>query len=336
MITGGAGFLGRHLCARMLGAGVEVVCVDDLSTADDAQPRGLRELAGRPGFHVVEADVSRGIPVGVDIDAVFHLASPASPADYTAMPLHTLRTGSAGTEHALELAAARGARFVLASTSEVYGDPLQHPQPESYRGNVDPTGPRSMYDEAKRYAEALTVAYRRGHGVPTAIARIFNTYGPGMRAGDGRMIPTFVRQALHGAPVTVAGDGMQTRSLCYVDDTVRGLDLLARSDVAGPVNIGGPEELTVRAVAERVVAATGGRSAIHTVGASPDDPRRRRPEITLARSALGWSPEVSLDEGIERTVRWFAGRTDVPAAAASNPDSRQRAVETDIPAEVER
>jgi len=245
------------------------------------------------------------MPLGCRADVVFRLASAASPRDYLALPLETLRAGSHGTEHALDLARRDGARFVLASTSEVYGDPLEHPQREEYWGNVNPIGPRSVYDEAKRFAEALTFAYRREHGVDTGIARIFNTYGPGMRAHDGRMIPAFVDQALKGEPITVTGTGEQTRSICYVEDTVRGLLALARSDHPGPVNIGNPHELTVREVADRIKDITGSDSPIEYVDAVVDDPQRRCPDIALARDVLGWEPKIDADDGLRRTAAWF-------------------------------
>jgi dTDP-glucose 4,6-dehydratase len=247
--------------------------------------------------------------LGCRADVVFHLASAASPRDYLALPIETLRAGSHGTEHALDLARRDGARFVLASTSEVYGDPHEHPQREQYWGNVNPIGPRSVYDEAKRYAEALTSAYRREHGLDTAIARIFNTYGPGMRVHDGRMIPAFLHQALAGEPITVTGTGEQTRSICYVEDTVRGLLALARSGHPGPVNIGNPHELTVRQVAERITEITGSRSTIELVDAMVDDPQRRCPDISLARDALGWEPKIDADDGLRRTAAWFRGES---------------------------
>ncbi|MBB4689144.1 dTDP-glucose 4,6-dehydratase [Amycolatopsis jiangsuensis] len=278
-----------------------MTAVDNFVTA---LPGALDELAGRSGFTVLEHDVTEPIPVADAPDVVFHLASPASPRDYLDRPVETLRAGALGTEHALALAA--GARFVLASTSEVYGDPLEHPQRETYWGNVNPIGPRSVYDEAKRYAEALTFAMRRSRGANTGVARIFNTYGPGMRPGDGRMIPAFLTQALSGQPLTVAGTGAQTRSLCYVDDTVRGLLALASSAHSGPVNLGNPHEMSVREIAEYVIALTGSRSSIVHVAAAVDDPHRRCPDITLARRVLGWAPTVAAGEGLRRTADWFA------------------------------
>ncbi|MDT7802090.1 MAG: dTDP-glucose 4,6-dehydratase [Actinomycetota bacterium] len=302
VVTGGAGFVGAHLCALLLAEGIEVVAVDNLATSTAA---AVEELRHHNGFRFARHDVTRPIPLDGHVDVVFHLASAASPRDYLNLPIETLRAGSHGTEHALDLARRDGARFVLASTSEVYGDPLEHPQREGYWGNVNPIGPRSVYDEAKRYAEALTAAHRRVHGADTAIARIFNTYGPGMRAGDGRMIPAFLHQALANEPITVTGTGTQTRSICYVEDTVRGLLALARSDHPGPVNIGNPHELTVRQVAEKIRDLTGSASPIDHVDAVVDDPRRRCPDITLAREVLGWEPKIDTDDGLRRTAAWF-------------------------------
>ncbi len=302
MVTGGAGFVGAHLCELLLGEGLEVIAVDNLATSSADTLDGLLR---HERFRFVRHDVTRPMPLNCRADVVFHLASAASPRDYLALPIETLRAGSHGTENALELARRDGARFVLASTSEVYGDPLEHPQREQYWGNVNPIGPRSVYDEAKRYAEALTSAYRREHGVDTGIARIFNTYGPGMRAHDGRMIPAFVDQALKGEPITVTGTGEQTRSICYVEDTVRGLLELARSGHPGPVNLGNPHELTVRQVAERIKEITGSGSPIEEIDAVVDDPKRRCPDISLAREVLGWAPKVDADDGLRRTAAWF-------------------------------
>ncbi|APU14143.1 UDP-glucuronic acid decarboxylase family protein [Actinoalloteichus fjordicus] len=307
LVTGGAGFVGSHLAELLLAEGSEVLVLDDFSTAAADTVAELRE---RPGVELVRHDVTRPITVPGRVDVVFHLASPASPPDYLRLPIETLRAGSLGTAHALDVAVRADARFVLASTSEVYGDPEVHPQPESYRGRVNPVGPRSVYDEAKRYAEALTAAYRRECGANTGIARLFNTYGPRMRAHDGRAVPTFIRQALAGEPLTVAGSGTQTRSLCYVDDTVRGLLALAKADLPGPVNLGNPEELTVRELAEEIRAAAGGSAGLTFVDAAEDDPRRRCPDITLARRELGWWPRVSLAEGLARTIRWFEPRRE--------------------------
>jgi dTDP-glucose 4,6-dehydratase len=302
VVTGGAGFVGAHLCALLLEEDIEVIAVDNLVTSSADT---LDELRRHERFRFVRHDVTRPIPLDDRVDVVFHLASAASPRDYLALPLETLRAGSYGTENALELARRAGARFVLASTSEVYGDPAEHPQREGYWGNVNPIGPRSVYDEAKRYAEALTSAYRREHGTDTAIARIFNTYGPGMRAHDGRMIPAFLGQALRNEPITVTGTGEQTRSICYVEDTARGLLALARSGHPGPVNLGNPHELTVRQVAERIKEITGSASPIEYVDAVVDDPRRRCPDISLAREVLGWEPKVEADDGLRRTAAWF-------------------------------
>jgi dTDP-glucose 4,6-dehydratase len=304
VVTGGAGFVGAHLCALLLEEDFEVIAVDNLATSSG---KALEELRHHDRFRFVRHDVTQPMPLGCRADVVFHLASAASPRDYLALPIETLRAGSHGTEHALDLARRDGARFVLASTSEVYGDPLEHPQRERYWGNVNPIGPRSVYDEAKRYAEALTSAYRREHGLDTGIARIFNTYGPGMRVDDGRMIPAFLHQAMAGEPLTVTGTGAQTRSVCFVEDTVRGLLALARSGHPGPVNIGNPHELTVRQVAERITEITGSRSPIELVDAVVDDPQRRCPDISLARDVLGWEPKIDADDGLRRTAAWFRG-----------------------------
>jgi dTDP-glucose 4,6-dehydratase len=266
----------------------------------------VTHLTGRAGLQLIDADITEPVDVAGDIDLVLHFASAASPADYLRLPLETLKVGATGTWHALGLAEEKGARFVLASTSEVYGDPLQHPQREGYWGNVNPVGPRSVYDEAKRYAEALTTAYRNSRGVDTGIVRIFNTYGPRMRPDDGRAIPTFIMQALTGQPLTVTGDGSQTRSVCYVDDTVSGILALARDDFAGPVNIGGPEEMSVLRLAETVRDLAGARSVIEFIDRPVDDPAVRRPDTALALSRLGWRPVVPIEEGLSRSIRWFA------------------------------
>jgi dTDP-glucose 4,6-dehydratase len=302
VVTGGAGFLGSHLCERLLRHGVEVVCLDNFLTG---APANVVHLVGQPGFRLIKCDVTDFVHVPGEVDLVLHLASAASPADYLRLPVETLKVGSLGTLHALGLAAEKGARFVLASTSEVYGDPEQHPQRESYWGNVNPVGPRSVYDEAKRYAEALTTAYRMSRGADTAIVRIFNSYGPRMRPDDGRAIPTFIHQALTGEPLTVTGDGSQTRSVCYVDDTVRGIVALAESSAAGPVNIGGPDELSILELAELVIELTGASTPIRHIDRPVDDPRVRRPDTTLARRLLGWQPRVGLRDGLARTIRWF-------------------------------
>lgn len=310
LVTGGAGFLGVHLCDRLLDAGVEVVSVDDLSTSGPGAPT---RFARQPGYRFVRHDVcDPGLidKVGTAFDAVFHLASAASPVDYQRRPVETLRSGSAGTATALDIAERAGARFVMSSTSEVYGDPELHPQGENYWGNVNPVGPRSVYDEAKRYAEALAFAYLRLGRADVGVARIFNTYGPGMRAGDGRMVPTFCLQALRGDPLTVSGTGLQTRSLCYVDDTIAGLLALAHSDFSGPVNIGNPTEVTVLAAAELIRDLAGSTSTILFTPPATDDPRRRCPDITLARERLNWQPSVDYRTGLSTTVEWFRAMAD--------------------------
>jgi len=298
VVTGGAGFLGSHLCDFLLAKGHRVVCVDNLDTGS---LQNVEHLAGDQ-FRFVNHDITRHLELDEPVDYVFHLASPASPIDYMRLPLHTLKVGSYGTHNALGLAKFKRARFLLASTSEVYGDPDVHPQPETYWGNVNPIGPRGVYDEAKRYAEALTMAYHRQQGVDTCIVRIFNTYGPRMRPHDGRAIPTFVRQALENAPITVFGDGSQTRSFCYVDDLVRGLMLLAESGEHMPVNIGNPREMTLLELAEAVLLATGSKSEIVHEALPVDDPQVRQPDITRARQLLGWEPEIELDEGLRRLL----------------------------------
>ncbi|MFJ9457457.1 UDP-glucuronic acid decarboxylase family protein [Kitasatospora sp. NPDC101447] len=301
VVLGGAGFLGSHLCDRLVGDRHEVVCVDNLSTGS---PANVEHLVGAPNFTFVEADVAHPLQISGRVDAVLHLASPASPADYLRLPLETLRAGSLGTFHGLELAVRKDARFVLASTSEVYGDPAEHPQPESYWGNVNPVGPRSCYDEAKRFAEAATTAYRRALGGDTCIVRIFNTYGPRMRPGDGRAIPNFIHQALRGEPLTVAGDGRQTRSFCYVDDLVDGLVRAVHGTATGPVNLGNPVETTILELAELVRRITGTASGITFVPRPQDDPYIRRPDISRARAELGWQPGVDLGTGLAATVSW--------------------------------
>ncbi len=299
VVTGGAGFLGSHLCDYLVGEGLRVVCVDNLETGS---LQNVEHLRGE-NFSFVNHDMTEHLDVDEPVDFVFHLASPASPIDYLRLPLQTLKVGSYGTHNALGLAKWKRARFLLASTSEVYGDPAVHPQPETYWGNVNPIGPRGVYDEAKRYAEALAMAYHRQQGVDTCIVRIFNTYGTRMRPHDGRAIPTFVRQALANEPLTVFGDGSQTRSFCYVDDLVRGLVLLARSGEHLPVNIGNPQELTLLELAQAVVAVTGSKSEIVFEALPVDDPQVRQPDITRARQLLGWEPQVSLDEGLRRMLQ---------------------------------
>ena len=309
LVTGGAGFVGSHLCARLLAEGHEVTCVDSLLTGSR---ENLASFAGNPRFTFRQQDVSRGLEPGSAPnwipDWILHFASPASPVDYLAHPIETLRVGALGTLNCLELAAAHGASFLLASTSESYGDPLVHPQPEAYWGNVNPVGPRSVYDEAKRYAEALTMAYHRTCGVPVRIARIFNTYGPRMRRGDGRAVPSFVSQSLNGQPMTVHGDGSQTRSLCFVDDTVEGfIRLMDCPGVEGPVNIGNPQEVTVLELATLIRELADSTSLIVFTGRPVDDPERRCPDITRARELLGWTPRVDLRDGLERTIDWCRG-----------------------------
>jgi dTDP-glucose 4,6-dehydratase len=298
VVTGGAGFLGSHLCDALLGAGHRVIAVDNLETGSLLNIAHIRD----PAFVALNADITEPYFIEEPIDFVYHLASPASPIDYLRLPLHTLKVGSHGTHHTLGLAKAHRARFLLASTSEVYGDPHEHPQRETYWGHVNPIGPRGVYDEAKRYAEALTMAYHRQQGVDTSIVRIFNTYGPRMRPHDGRAIPTFVRQAQAGQPLTVFGDGSQTRSFCFVSDLIRGLIALAESGHHEPVNIGNPEEFTLLTLAEEVLAATGSSSQIVYAELPVDDPKQRRPDISLARELLGWEPKVSLQEGLRRTL----------------------------------
>lgn len=302
MVTGGAGFLGSHLCERLLMSGHEVICLDNFVTGTLQNVAHLGELGP---FRVEHNDVTTPIKIPGTVDAVLHFASPASPEDYLRLPIETLKVGSVGTLNALELARTKSAGFVLASTSEVYGDPLAHPQTETYWGNVNPIGPRSVYDEAKRFGEAMTEAYRNTHRVRTSIVRIFNTFGPRMRPDDGRAIPAFVGQALRSAPITVAGDGQQTRSLCYVDDLVDGILLMLESGHPGPVNLGNPHELTVLELADLVRELCGSSSAIAFAERPRDDPQRRRPDITLAQRELGWEPRVELKDGLARTIDWF-------------------------------
>ncbi len=310
LVTGGAGFLGSHLCDELLSRGHRVICVDNLETGSLANIEHIRS----DRFVHVSLDIIEPYFVEESIDFVYHLASPASPIDYLRLPLHTLKVGSYGTHHTLGLAKKHRARFLLASTSEVYGDPQVHPQQESYWGHVNPIGPRGVYDEAKRYAEALTMAYHRQQGVDTAIVRIFNTYGPRMRPHDGRAIPTFLRQALQDRPITVFGDGSQTRSFCYVDDEIRGLIALAESGYHEPVNIGNPHEFTLLELAEAVIEVTGASSEIVFEALPVDDPQVRQPDITLAREILGWEPTVDLREGLRRTIEQ-AGKGALVGAA---------------------
>jgi dTDP-glucose 4,6-dehydratase len=308
VVTGGAGFLGSHLCEQLLAQGAEVICLDNFLTGSR---QNIAHLAGVAGFQAVDCDVTGSMTVAGPVDLVLHFASAASPADYLKLPLETLEVGASGTRHALDLARDKDARFVLASTSEVYGDPLRHPQHEDYWGNVNPVGPRSVYDEAKRYAEALTTAYRTSRGADTGVVRIFNTYGPRMRPDDGRAIPTFIMQALAGRPLTVTGDGSQTRSVCYVDDTIAGVLALARSACAGPVNIGGPQELTVLRLAETIRDLAGSDSPIEFTPRPVDDPAVRRPDISLAWRHLRWRPAIPLEEGLRRSIAWFSAEFPV-------------------------
>jgi dTDP-glucose 4,6-dehydratase len=302
VVTGAAGFLGSHLCDRLLAAGYEVVGMDNFITGN---PANVLHLARHPQWHFVRHDVTAYIEIEGPLDGVLHFASPASPVDYLELPIQTLKVGSLGTHKALGLAKAKGARFLLASTSEVYGDPLVHPQPESYWGNVNPVGPRGVYDEAKRFAEAMATAYHRYHGVDTRIVRIFNTYGPRMRPRDGRVVSNFIVQALKGEPLTVYGDGAQTRSFCYVDDLIDGIVRLWERGNADPTNIGNPHEFTVRQLAEKVITLTQSGSAIVERPLPTDDPKVRRPDIARARATLGWEPQIELDEGLRRTIPYF-------------------------------
>ena len=298
VVSGGAGFLGSHLCDYLLARGHRVICLDNLDTGSLQNIEHIRH----PKFTFRNQDLTEPLVVDDDVDFVYHLASPASPIDYLRLPLHTLKVGSYGTHHALGLAKFKRARFLLASTSEVYGDPQVHPQPESYWGNVNPIGPRGVYDEAKRYAEALTMAYHSQQGVDTSIVRIFNTYGPRMRSHDGRAIPTFARQALENEPITVFGEGSQTRSFCYVDDLIRGLHLLADSSEHLPVNIGNPEEFSILELAQTVIRLTSSKSEIVFEALPVDDPQVRQPDITRARQLLGWEPKIQLEEGLRRML----------------------------------
>ncbi|GMU66190.1 MAG: epimerase [Acidobacteriota bacterium] len=314
VVTGGAGFLGSHLCERLLAEGHAVVCVDNLITG---KRDNVAHLTGRADFEFVLHDVSTPIEIDGPVDFVLHFASPASPIDYLELPIQTLKVGSLGTHNALGLAKAKGARYLLASTSEVYGDPLVHPQPESYWGNVNPVGPRGVYDEAKRFAEAMTMAYHRVHGLDTRIVRIFNTYGPRMRPRDGRVVPAFIQQALAGEPMTVFGDGGQTRSFCYVDDLIEGIFRLLMSAEVMPTNIGNPHEMTILQFAERIKALTGSSSPIDFRPLPEDDPKTRQPDIGKARAILGWEPKVPLDEGLGRTIEYFRSLAAAPAGRAS-------------------
>jgi dTDP-glucose 4,6-dehydratase len=306
LVTGGAGFIGSHLCERLLAEGHEVIAMDNLITGST---RNIEHLAGRDDFLFIKHNVTNYIYLAGPLDAVLHFASPASPIDYIQLPIQTLKVGSLGTLNALGLARAKGAKFMLASTSEVYGDPLEHPQQETYHGNVDPVGPRSVYDEAKRFAEALTMAYHNTHNLDTRIARIFNTYGPAMRLNDGRVVPNFIPQALRNQPLTVYGDGSQTRSFCYVSDLVEGIYRLLLSSEHLPVNLGNPHEVSILDFAHMINQITGNSGGIIFEDKRiRGDPEKRRPDITRARILLGWEPVVPLEEGLRRTIEWFRGR----------------------------
>ena len=302
VVTGGAGFLGSHLCERLLNEGHRVICVDNFLTGS---PRNIAHLEHNDAFRLIEHDVSKPFMIEDDVDYVLHFASPASPIDYLELPIQTLKVGSLGTHNALGLTKVKNARILLASTSEVYGDPQIHPQPESYWGNVNPVGPRGVYDEAKRFAEAMVMAYHRYHGLETRIVRIFNTYGPRMRPRDGRVVPAFIQQALTGEPLSVFGDGSQTRSFCYVDDLIEGIYRLLLSDRPEPTNIGNPYEMTILQFAERIKALTNSSSSIDFKPLPEDDPKIRQPDITAAREHLDWEPRVPLDEGLGKTIGYF-------------------------------
>lgn len=301
LVTGGAGFLGSHLCEYLLDKGHEVICMDNLITGSKQNISGIKSS----NFRFVNHNVSEFIKLDGDLDYILHFASPASPIDYLELPIQTLKVGALGTHNALGLAKAKNAVFLLASTSEVYGDPLVHPQPEEYWGNVNPIGPRGVYDEAKRFAEAITMAYHRTHGINTKIVRIFNTYGPRMRINDGRAIPNFLKQALTGKDLTVYGNGSQTRSFCFVSDLIEGIFRLLMSEQNEPVNIGNPNEMTIQSLTDKILQATGSKSKIVQVPLPEDDPKTRQPNITLAKTLLDWEPKVSLDEGLESTLKYF-------------------------------
>ncbi|MFN2200590.1 MAG: UDP-glucuronic acid decarboxylase family protein [Caldilineaceae bacterium] len=305
LVTGGAGFLGSHLVDRLLSEGHSVIAMDNLITGSTDN---IAHLAGNPDFQFIRHDVTNYIYIKGDLDAILHFASPASPVDYLELPIQTLKVGSLGTHNALGLAWAKGARFLLASTSEVYGDPLVHPQTEDYWGHVNPIGPRGVYDEAKRFAEAMTMAYQRTHGVETRIVRIFNTYGPRMRIDDGRVVPNFVGQALRGEPLTIYGDGSQTRSFCYVSDLIDGIYRLLLSDEREPVNIGNPSEITIAEFAQKLIEITGSAGGVQYKPLPKDDPKQRQPDIAKARQVLGWEPSIPLDHGMGQTVAWFRER----------------------------
>jgi len=302
LVTGGSGFIGSHLCERLISENHKVICIDNLITGNVDNISHLMENAN---FRFMKQDVTEYIDLDEDIDCILHFASPASPVDYLELPIQTLKVGSLGTHKALGLAKAKGASFLLASSSEVYGDPLIHPQNEDYWGNVNPIGPRGVYDEAKRFAEALVMAYHRVHGVDTRIVRIFNTFGPRMRKNDGRVVPAFVSQALSGEPLTVFGDGSQTRSFCYVSDLVEGVIRLANSDVCEPVNIGNPNEISILDFAGTILSLTGSKSEVVLKSLPVDDPKVRKPDIARAKDKLGWSPKIGLEDGLKKTIEWF-------------------------------
>jgi len=308
VVTGGAGFLGSHLCTRLVSEGHDVVCIDNFLTGD---AENVAHLIGQPGFRLVKADVTDYLHVGGPVDLVLHFASPASPIDYLELPIETMKVGSIGPLHALGLAKEKGARLVLASTSETYGDPKEHPQREDYWGHVNPVGPRGVYDEAKRFGEALTMAYRTTHGTNTGIVRIFNTFGPRMRPNDGRAIPNFIRQAIAGHPITVAGDGSQTRSVCYVDDLIEGILRFAATEESGPVNIGNPSEISMLDLATWIKDLVGSESQIEFIPRPVDDPAVRRPDIGLAKKLLDWEPVVPVEDGLKETIAWFRDHPDL-------------------------
>ena len=307
LITGGAGFIGSHLCGLLLKKGHKVICMDNIVTGKMAN---ISRLMNNPDFKFVRHDVTEYIDLDEDVGWILHFASPASPVDYLKFPIQTLKVGSLGTHNALGVARSRGAKFLLASTSEVYGDPLVNPQPETYWGNVNPIGPRGVYDEAKRFAEALTLAYHRTHNIDTGIVRIFNTFGPGMRRDDGRAVPAFISQALEDKALTVFGDGSQTRSLCYIDDLINGIYKLMSSEINQPVNIGNPAEMTILELAKTVISLTGSKSKIVFNPLPVDDPKVRCPDITKARTELNWEPKIGLEEGLAKTINWFKQNED--------------------------
>jgi dTDP-glucose 4,6-dehydratase len=307
IVTGGAGFLGSHLTDKLLAQGHKVIGIDNLLTGNT---RNIDHLAGNSNYSFIKQDVTEYLYIPGDVNFIFHFASPASPIDYLELPIQTLKVGSLGTHKTLGLAKAKKAKFLLASTSECYGDPLVHPQKEDYWGNVNPIGPRGVYDEAKRFAEAMTMAYHRTHGVDTHIVRIFNTYGPRMRLRDGRVVPAFVSQALKGEPLTVFGDGSQTRSFCYVSDLIEGIYRLSQADFHEPVNIGNPNEMTIKQFAEQIIKATGSKSVIDYRDLPVDDPKQRKPDITRAKTLLQWEPKMGLEEGLAKTIDYFKGRLD--------------------------